>query len=168
MRIILGTNLDPNSSWLLLRGIKSLGIRMQLQCDTALKLAEFLEVQPGVMVVNYPWLQSSPYYKLARNQMRGGGGVISFEVKGGLTEARKFVDALKLIPIATSLGGMETVIEIPYELKFIREEIAEDVADETGVQPNLIRLSVGIEDFEDLQADLTRGLSTINKIDLTT
>ena len=73
LQLILGTILDPHSCWLLLRSIKSLGIRMQLQCDTALKLAEFLEVQPGVMVVNYPWLQSSPYYKLARNQMRGGG-----------------------------------------------------------------------------------------------
>lgn len=161
MQLILGTILDPHSCWLLLRSIKSLGIRVQAQCDTALKLAEFLEDRPEIIVVNYPWLPSSPYYALARNQMRGGGGVISFEVKGGLTEARKFVDALKLIPIATSLGGLETVIEIPSELKFALEK-TEDAVYDMGVKSNLIRLSVGIEDFKDLKADLAIGLSALN------
>ena len=143
-----------------------MGIRVQAQCDTALKLAEFLEDRPEIIVVNYPWLPSSPYYDLARKQMRGGGGVISFEVKGGLTGARTFVDALKLIPIATSLGGLESVIEIPSELKFAREK-TEDAVYDMGVKSNLIRLSVGIEDFEDLKADLAIGLSALNKIDLT-
>ena len=165
-QLLLGTILDPHSCWLLLRSIKSLGIRVQAQCDTALKLAEFLEDRPEIIVVNYPWLPSSPYYDLARKQMRGGGGVISFEVKGGLTGARSFVDALKLIPIATSLGGLESVIEIPSELKFAREK-TEDAVYDMGVKSNLIRLSVGIEDFEDLKADLAIGLSALNKIDLT-
>jgi len=163
MRRLLGTILDPHSSWLLLRSMKSLGLRMQMQCDTALKLAEFLEAQSDVTVVNYPWLESSPYYELARTQMRGGGGVISFEVNGGLAGARLFVDALELIPIATSLGGVESLVEIPYDLDFHEREIGEG-ADDMGVKPNLIRLSVGIEDFEDLQSDLQRGLNALGKV----
>ena len=159
-QVLLGNLLDPHAAWLLLRGLKTLGVRVQKQCDTALKVAHFLESQDGVASVSYPWLESSPYYSVAKKQMRGGGGVLSFEVKGGLKAARAFLDALELIPIASSLGGVETVIEIPYELDFSAEELGE-AANETGISPGLIRLSIGIEDSSDLIEDMKRGLAAL-------
>ena len=154
---LLGGLLDPHAAWLLLRGLKTLGVRVQRQCDTALALARFLAEQDGVLRVHYPWLEGSPYVGLAREQMRGGGGVVSFEVAGGLAGARRFVDALRLIPVATSLGGVESVIEVPSELDFSERELGA-AASLTGIRPGLIRLSVGLEDAEDLEADLCRGL----------
>src|SRR5208282_4647094 len=114
MQRLLGTVLDSHASWLLLRGIKSLGIRMQRQTDSALAIARFLKDQTEIECVNYPYLEGSPHYELATKQMRGGGGVLSFQFKGGFEAATKFVDALQLIPVATSLGGVESVIEIPF------------------------------------------------------
>lgn len=159
-QILLGNIMDPHAAWLLLRSLKTLGIRVQRQCDTALAVAQFLESQEGVIAVHYPWLESSPYCALARQQMRGGGGVASFEVEGGLSGARAFLDALQLIPVASSLGGVETVIEIPYELDFSEEELGEAAA-QTGISPGLIRLAVGIEDVADLTDDLSRGVAAL-------
>jgi cystathionine beta-lyase/cystathionine gamma-synthase len=161
-QILMGSIMDPHAAWLLLRGVKTLGLRVQRQSDTALSLARFLEGRPGVEAVHYPWLESSPSSDLARRQMRGGGGVLSFEVSGGLEGARRFLDALRLIPIATSLGGVETVIEVPSELDFSAQELGE-AADATGIRPGLIRLSVGTEDLEDLRADLEQGLSALEQ-----
>ena len=92
--------------------------------------------------------------------MRGGGGMVSFRVAGGIDGARRFLDALRLVPIATSLGGVETVVEIPYELDFGADELGLS-ANDSGVDPGLIRLSVGCEDVDDLLADLDRGLAAI-------
>jgi cystathionine beta-lyase/cystathionine gamma-synthase len=94
--------------------------------------------------------------------MRGGGGVLSFEVRGGIEPARAFVNALEFIPIATSLGGIETTTEIPYELDFNEEELGEAAA-LTGIDPGLVRMSVGIEDVEDLEKDLQRALAAAGK-----
>jgi methionine-gamma-lyase len=162
IQVLLGNIMDPHAAWLLLRGIKTLGLRMQKQCANALELARYLESKEGILSVSYPWLESSPTYSLARKQMRGGGGVLSFEVEGGLKGARAFLDALELIPIATSLGGVETILEIPFELDFSEEELGE-AAHETGISPGLIRLSVGIEDPGDLIEDLQRGLAALRK-----
>jgi len=156
-QILLGTILDPHAAWLLLRGIKTLGARVQRQCDNAIEVARFLASQKGIKAVHYPWLEGSPYHDLAKKQMRGGGGVLSFEVTGDLEGARNFLSALELIPVATSLGGVETVIEIPFELDFCSQELGE-AAEETGINPSLIRLSVGIEDIDDLIGDLKRGI----------
>jgi methionine-gamma-lyase len=155
---LLGNIMDPHAAWLLLRGLKTLGLRVQRQCDTALEVARFLHGREGVVAVHYPWLKQSPSHTLARRQMRGGGGIVSFEVQGGLTGARAFLDALETIPIASSLGGVESVIEIPWDLDFGEDELG-DAAKETGIRPGLIRLSVGIEDAPDLLADLERGLA---------
>jgi methionine-gamma-lyase len=160
-QILLGSVLDPNSAWLLLRGIKTLGVRVQRQSDNALRIARFLETQEGIRVVRYPWLEGSPFYDLAKEQMRAGGGMLSFEVEKGLTGARAFLDSLELIPVATSLGGVETIIEIPFDLDFSEEEIG-DASKETEITPGLIRLSVGIEDIEDLMEDLKRGLKALH------
>jgi cystathionine beta-lyase/cystathionine gamma-synthase len=160
MQMLLGTVLDPHASWLLLRGIKTLGLRVQRQADTALQIAKFLNSHPAVARVSYPFLEGSAGYSVARKQMSGGGGVLSFELKGGHAAATKFSDALQLISIATSLGGVETIIEIPGDLDFSAEELGE-AAQKTGISPGLIRLSVGVEDVSDLCADIEQALSTI-------
>ncbi len=154
-QILLGGILDPEPVWLLLRGLKTLGLRVQRQSDTALRVARFLKTQDGVLTVHYPWLEGTPYYELARQQMTAGGGVLSFEVEGGLEGARAFSDALQLIRVATSLGGVETIIEIPYDLDFGADQLGEAASE---VTPGMIRLSVGLEDYLDLERDLARGL----------
>jgi cystathionine beta-lyase/cystathionine gamma-synthase len=156
MQILLGSVLDPHASWLLLRGIKTLGLRVQRQADSALRIAEYLSKHPAVSRVSYPFLPGSRTHELARKQMRGGGGVLSFELKGGREVARKFADELELIVIATSLGGVESIIEIPADLDFSEDEFGE--ATHTGISPGLIRLSVGVEDVEDLLADIENAL----------
>ena len=159
-QVLLGGLLDPHAAWLLLRGLKTLGVRVQRQCETALSLARFLAEQDGIVRVHYPWLAGSPDLELALRQMRGGGGVVSFEVTGGLAGARRFVDALQLIPVATSLGGVESVIEVPSELDFSERELGA-AAGLAGIRPGLIRMSVGLEDVGDLEADLCRGVAAV-------
>jgi len=160
MQVLLGTILDPHACWLLLRGIKTLGVRVREQSTSALALAQFLNEQAVVERVTYPFLQSGGSYKIASRQMRAGGGVVSFELKGGLPAAQKFVDALKLISTATSLGGVESVIEIPADLDFSEEDLG-DAAKTTGIALGLIRLSVGIEDVADLMADIRQALASV-------
>ena len=160
MQVLLGGVMDPHAAWLLLRGIKTLEVRVERQCATALRLARLLEGREEVVSVRYPWLESSPFHAIARKQMKAGGGLLSFEVAGGLAGARAFVDALEIVPIATSLGGVESLIEIPYDLDFSEEELGE-AAQHTGIAPGLIRFSVGIETPEDLIADVERGLSAV-------
>ncbi len=157
-QILLGSVLDPHAAWLLLRGIKTLAVRVQRQADSALAVARHLEKSTKVEAVHYPFLESAPTYRIARAQMRGGGGVLSFVLKGGIEAARRFVDSLRLIPIATSLGGVESVIEIPAELDWNEAKLGKAAAD-TGIPAGLIRLSIGIEDPGDLLADLDRGLA---------
>ncbi|MCI0402382.1 MAG: aminotransferase class I/II-fold pyridoxal phosphate-dependent enzyme [Acidobacteria bacterium] len=161
MQELLGTVLDPHAAWLLLRGIKTLGVRVLRQSESALEIARRLESSPDVAAVHYPLLESSPYYATASRQMRGGGGVLSFVARGGIQSARRFVDALELIPTATSLGGVESVVEIPADLDWSEEELGAVAAAETGIPPGLIRLSVGIEDLDDLLADVDRGLQAL-------
>jgi cystathionine gamma-lyase len=160
MQRLLGTVLDSHASWLLLRGIKSLGIRMQRQTDSALTIARFLKDQTEIEGVNYPYLEGSPHHELATKQMRGGGGVLSFQFKGGFETATKFVDALQLIPVATSLGGVESVIEIPFDIDWGEDQLG-TAAQNTGIAPGLVRLSVGIEDMADLLGDLRRGFQAL-------
>ena len=160
MQELLGTVLDPHAAWLLLRGIKTLGVRVTRQSESALTIARRLESSAEIAAVHYPLLESSPYFATASRQMRGGGGVVSFVLRDGLAGARRFVDALELIPTATSLGGVESVVEIPAELDWSEEELGAAAAD-TGIPLGLIRLSVGIEDLDDLLADLDRGLKAV-------
>ncbi len=162
IQIHLGGVLDPQAAWLLLRGMGTLAVRVQRQCDIALELARFLEEHEEIARVHYPLLDSSPYREVASRQMRGGGGVLSFEVRGGIEPARAFVNALEFIPIATSLGGIETTTEIPYELDFNEEELGEAAA-HTGIEPGLVRLSAGIEDVDDLRKDLRLALAAAGK-----
>lgn len=146
----------PFDSFLMHRGLKTLGLRMQRHCENAAWLAAWLETHPAVERVIYPGLKSHPQHALARKQMRMGGGMISFQVKGGKPAATRVVKGTKIIALAVSLGGVESLIEHPATMSHV--SIPPEVRARTGIQDGLIRLSVGIEDIRDLQADLAAAL----------
>jgi cystathionine gamma-synthase len=156
LRGVLGGNLDPHSAYLLLRGIKTLSLRVERQNRTALEVARWLESRKGVRRVFYPGLPSHPDHAVAREQMKGFGGVVSFLLEGGLREASRFVDACKLATIAPSLGAVETLIEQPALMSYF--ELTTEEREAIGIYDSLVRLSVGIEDAEDLIADLAQAL----------
>ncbi len=151
-----GATLGPFDAWLILRGIKTLAVRLDRHNKNALKIASFLETHPKVETVNYPGLQSHPQHDLARKQMAGFGGVLSFEVKGGLTAAKKLMNAVRLCTLAVSLGAVETLIEHPASMThFI---VPKEERLKTGITDSLVRLAVGIEDAEDIISDLDQAL----------
>ena len=158
-RNTIGANPDPFNSWLTLRGLKTLGLRMDAHCAGALEIAKFLEAHSAIETVFYPGLPSHPQYALAQKQMRASGGMISFRVKGGETEARQLMKALKIITLAESLGGVESLIEHPARMTHL--SVDPKVREQLGITDNLVRLSVGIEDVQDLKKDLEQALSRI-------
>jgi cystathionine gamma-synthase len=140
-----------------MRGMKTLALRVERQNQSALALAKAFERHPNVESVHYPWLESHPSYAVATSQMRGGGAVVSFVVRGGRAAASRVVDAARIPQIAASLGGVESLIEQPAIMSFF--ELSDDELAKIGINPALIRLAVGIEDTEDLVADLMNALS---------
>lgn len=158
-RGVLGGVVDPQNAYLVERGIKTLGIRVREQNASALKLAHFLESHPKIERVWYPGLASHPDHETAVRQMDGFGGVISFEVAGDLDRTGKFIDALRIPYIAPSLGGVESLIEQPALMSFYEKTTEERL--ELGIKDNLVRFAVGIEDTDDLLADLEQGLAAI-------
>ena len=159
-RNTIGANSDPFNSWLTLRGLKTLGLRMDAHCASALALAQFLEAHPAVENVLYPGLPSHPQHALAQQQMRAGGGMIALRVKGGEAEARAVLKAVKVFTLAESLGGVESLIEHPGLMTHL--SVDPKVKQALGITDNLLRLSVGIEDVADLKADLTQALNAIH------
>jgi cystathionine gamma-synthase len=157
-RGVLGSVLDPHAAFLIARGIKTLGVRVERQNASSLAVARALEAHPRVERVFYPMLESHPSHAIARTQMRGGGGVVSFIVKGGYAAAARFIDALKIPKIAASLGGVESLIEQPALMSY--SELSPEELAKIGIDPALVRMSVGIEDTEDLLQDLAQALST--------
>jgi cystathionine gamma-synthase len=156
---MLGGVLDPNNAYLLLRGLKTLALRLERQNYNGMKVAEFLESHPKVDRVWYPGLASHPDHEAATRQMKGFGGVISFEVKGDLAAGSRVVDSVKIPIIAPSLGGVETLIEQPSLMSYY--EMSTEERMEVGIKDNLIRLSLGIEDCSDLIADLAQALENV-------
>jgi cystathionine gamma-lyase len=146
----------PMDSWLVLRGLKTLAVRMKEHFRVALEVASCLESHPRVKKVLYPWLPSHPQYELAKSQMSGMSGMISFELEGGLNEARRFLEKVRLFTLAESLGGVESLIEHPAIMT--HASVPPRMREETGISDSLIRLSVGIENPEDLIEDLTSAL----------
>jgi cystathionine gamma-synthase len=155
LRGVLGGNLDPHAAYLLLRGMKTLSLRVARQNQTALAVAQWLEAHPRVKRVFHPGLPSHPDHAVAREQMKGFGGVVSFLVEGGLRDASRLVDACKLATIAPSLGAVETLIEQPALMSYF--ELTTEEREAIGISDNLIRLAVGIEDAEDVIADLAQA-----------
>ena len=158
-RGVMGGVLDPQSAYLLARGIKTLALRVERQNQSALAIARFLETHPQVEKVYYPYLPSHPDHAIATQQLSGGGGVVSFLVKGGLNEGSKVIDGCKVATLAPSLGGVETQIEQPALMSFY--ELTTEQRLQIGIRDNLIRLAVGIEDAEDLIADLGQALDAV-------
>ena len=152
----MGGLIDPHCCYLLLRGLKTFPLRIEKQNESALKIAEFLENHLGIKKVYYPFLKSHPHYKTAKEQMTGGSGVVTFEIKGNLNTAKKFLDALKLCYIGPSLGGVETLITHPALVSYY--DYSRKQRYELGITDTLFRLAVGIENVEDIIHDLERGL----------
>jgi cystathionine gamma-synthase len=152
----MGGLIDPHCCYLLLRGLKTFPLRVIKQNESALKIAEFLESHPGIERVYYPFLPSHPHYKIATEQMAGGGGVVTFEIKGDIDTAKRFLDALKLCYIGPSLGGVETLITHPALVSYY--DYTREERYKLGITDTLFRLAVGIEDVEDIIADLTGAL----------
>lgn len=147
----------PFDCFLALRGLKTLAVRMQAHARNAQAIAEYLEAHPAVRQVIYPGLASHPQHALAKSQMNGFGGMISFEIKGGFEEAKTLVESTRLFLLAESLGGVESLIEVPATMT--HASIPRDRRLEMGIADGLIRLSVGIENTEDLKQDLQQALT---------
>ncbi len=158
-RTTLGGTMDPHAAFLLLRGMKTLAVRVERQNESALLIAEFLAQHPKVRSVNYPFLKGHPQRALAMEQMKGGGGVLSFEVDGTGEDAKRLSEALHLFTLAPSLGGVESLVSIPVLTSHAM--ISAEHREKMGVTEQLIRLSVGIENVDDLIADLEQALAAV-------
>lgn len=154
-----GSVLSPFDAYLIIRGMKTLQIRMDRHTQNAIEVAKFLESHPNVETVNYPGLESFPQYELAKKQMDMPGGIIAFEVRGGLEGGKKLLNSLDLCTLAVSLGDCETLIQHPGSMThspYTQEERAK-----AGISEGLIRISIGLEDAEDIIADLKQGLDRL-------
>jgi len=158
-RTTLGNCMDPHASWMLVRGLKTLPVRVARHNDNAMRVAQFLADHAKVRSVNYPFLKSHPQYDVARQQMSGAGGMVSFEVEGTGEDARRVTEAMRLFTLAPSLGSVESLVSIPVLTSHAMVPVKERA--KMGVTEQLIRLSVGIENADDLIADLEHALEVV-------
>jgi cystathionine gamma-synthase len=158
-RGVLGGIVDPQSAYLLERGLKTLGLRVAQQNATAMRIAQFLEAHPKIERVWYPGLPSHPDHEVAKKQMSGFGGVVSFTVRGTLEQTSQFIDAMQIPYIAPSLGGVDSLIEQPALMSYFEKTPEERL--EVGITGNLVRFAIGVEDAEDLIADLEQALRVL-------
>ena len=159
LRKILGGTLDPFAAWLLLRGLKTLGLRMERHNSNAMEVARFLLKHPKIKHVNYPGLDCHPQHLIAKKQMKGFGGVVSFEIKGDLKKTMQFAESLKLCALGASLGGAETLVTQPVTASHYF--ISANDRKEAGITDQLVRLALGIEDPYDIIADLKQALEKV-------
>lgn len=157
----LGGVIDPFNSFLVHRGIKTLSIRMERHCKSAMKIAEYLEQHPAVKWVRYPGLKSHPQYELGLKQHDGHGGMITFEVKGGLEAGRVLMNSVKLSQIAVSLGGVESLIQHPASMTHL--SMGKEAREAAGISDGLVRFSVGIENVDEIIADLDHALNMVKE-----
>jgi cystathionine beta-lyase/cystathionine gamma-synthase len=151
-----GGVMDPDVAFLLMRGIKTLGVRIERQCETAMRIAKYLDRHPKVTRVHYPGLKSHPQHALARKQMRGFGSMLAFDAKGGLQAARRFCDRTKIFILAASLGGVESLVILP--IYGSHYNMSPEELKKAGVTPGTVRVSIGLEDPQDLIEDLEQAL----------
>lgn len=161
VRTTLGCCMDPHAAFLLLRGIKTLAVRVQRQNESALRIAEFLSQHPKVTHVHYPLLKGHPQYELAKKQMVGAGGVLSFEIEGSGEDACRVSESLNLFTLAPSLGGVDSLVTLPVLTSHAM--IDPESRRKMGVTEQMIRISVGIENVDDLIADLEKGLTVLTR-----
>jgi methionine-gamma-lyase len=155
--INLGGSMDPEAAFLLIRGMKTVELRMKHQCESAMTVARYLEKHPKVARVHYPGLASHPDHQLAKRQMKGFGAMLAFDLKGGLAAARRFCDRTRVFLLAASLGGVESLVVLPIYTSHYNMSLAELRG--AGVEPGTVRVSVGLEDPADLIEDLRQALS---------
>src|ERR1700681_1989271 len=158
-RTTIGNCMDPHAAWMLLRGLKTLAVRVQRQNENGLRVAEFLSNHAKVRRVHYPFLKSHPQCTVARSQMAGGGGMVTFEVEGTGDDARRLTESLRLFTLAPSLGGVESLVSIPVLTSHLM--VPAEERQKIGVTEQMIRLSVGIESAEDLIGDLEHALQAV-------
>ncbi len=151
-----GPTMSPFNAWVFMKGLETLNIRMKAHCENALALAEWLQAQPSVKRVYYPGLASHPQHELAKQQQKGFGGVLSFELGGGKEAAWRVIDSTQLLSITANLGDAKTTITHPATTTHGRME--EEVRLAAGITDGLVRIAVGLEDIEDIKADIARGL----------
>ena len=152
----LGAVIAPFTAFLVCRGMKTLGVRMRQYNENALKIARWLDANPKIEIVRYPMLESNPQYDIAKKQMRGGSGMISFDVAGGLEAGKKFINSLKLCTLAVSLGDTETLVE--QAAAMTHTMIPKETREAAGITDGMIRMSVGLEDADDIIADMKQAL----------
>jgi methionine-gamma-lyase len=155
----MGCNMDPHQAYMVLRGVKTLAIRIERAQQNAIKVAEFLENHPKVEWVKYPGLKSHPQYHLAQKQMNGPGAMISFELKGGLEAGKRLMNNVQLAMLAVSLGGVETLIQHPASMT--HSKMTKEAKLNANITDGLVRFAVGIEDVEDIIMDLEHALSMV-------
>ncbi len=159
VQIAMGGTMDPHQAWLILRGMRTLSLRVERAQQNAIEIARFLNVHPKIKSVNYPGLNSHPQHSLAKKQMKGFGSIMSFEVKGGLNAGKIVLDNVKIATLAVSLGGYETLIQHPASMT--HAGLSESKRLKSGITNGLIRLSVGCENINDLVDDMDNALSMI-------
>jgi methionine-gamma-lyase len=157
--VYMGCNMDPTQAFMVIRGVKTLAIRIDRAQESAMKVAEFLQSHPEVAWIKYPGLKSHPQHELAKTQMKGFGSMMSFGLKGGYEAGKKLMDNVHLATLAVSLGGVETLIQHPASMTHAGVSKEHKLA--AGITDNLVRFSVGIEDVEDIIEDLRQGLAEV-------
>ncbi|WKN44347.1 trans-sulfuration enzyme family protein [Tunicatimonas pelagia] len=151
-----GPAMSPFHGWILSKSLETLSVRMERHCQSALHLAQFLEEQPEVVSVKYPFLPSHPQYELAQRQMRMGGGMLTFELKGGLDRGKRFLNALEMLSFTANLGDSRSICTHPASTT--HSKLSEEEQARVGITPGLIRVSVGLEHPEDIQSDILQAI----------
>jgi len=159
MMVLMGCNMDPHQAYMVLRGLKTLSIRIDRAQENAFKVAEFLENHPKVAWIKYPGLKSHPQHELGKNQMKGNGSMISFGLKTGFEGAKKLLNNVHLALLAVSLGGVESLIQHPASMTHAK--VSPEDKQKAGITDDLIRYAVGIEDVNDIINDLKHGLEMV-------
>ena len=162
--VTFGLTMDPHQAWLVLRGIRTLGMRVERAQANAIAIARWLEAREDVSWVRFPGLESHPQYELAKRQMSGPGSVIAFELRAGADAGRMLMNSVRTITLAVSLGGVESLIEHPAGMT--HKSVPEEEQRREGITPGLVRLAVGCEDLDDLLADLSQALGCAAALDL--
>lgn len=153
---ITGPSLSPFNAWVLSKSLETLAVRVERHCENALKVAEFLENHPNVEFVKYPFLKSHPNYEVAKKQMKAGGNIVAFEVKGGIEGGRNFLNRIKMCSLSANLGDTRTIVTHPASTT--HSKLSDDERNEVGISPGLVRCSVGLENVDDIIADLQQAL----------
>ncbi|MCW0497356.1 trans-sulfuration enzyme family protein [Riemerella anatipestifer] len=152
-----GPSLSPFNAWVLSKSFETLAVRLEKHCENALAVAEFLEQHPKVSLVKYPFLPSHPSYEIAKKQMKHGGNIVAFEVKGGIEGGRNFLNKIKLCSLSPNLGDTRTIVTHPASTT--HSKLTEEDRLEVGITPGLVRCSVGLENVEDIISDLKQALN---------